>query len=159
MICSCCITPIHLALNNTTHDAMTLIQREASNIQISCQCCGWNHGRSPCRHPLSSVAFTWQWGQVTFEPLHIWSITRQPISHSSLEQNLQREVISFLAAGKSEGVAPSSWLKVGTFSFLPTLLTFCLSKDREEDGWICSTAFPGDFASYAEASWDFAVAV
>ena len=29
MICSCCITPIHLALNNTTHDAMTLIQREA----------------------------------------------------------------------------------------------------------------------------------
>ena len=29
MICSCCITPIHLALKNTTHDAMTLIQQKA----------------------------------------------------------------------------------------------------------------------------------
>ena len=29
MICSCCITPIHLALKNTTHDAMTFIQQKA----------------------------------------------------------------------------------------------------------------------------------
>ena len=119
----------------------------------------WLKPRTQSMQAPTSVAFTWQWGQVTFEPWHIRGITRQPISHSSLEQNSHREVISFLAAGKSEGVAPSSWLKVGTSFFRPTEITFRLSEDGEGDGWTCSTvgAFPGDFASCSETSWDFSV--
>ena len=70
---------------------------------------------------------------MTLEPWHIKCITRQPISHSSLEQNSHRSVISFLAAGKSEGGAPSSWLKVCFSFFLPTVITFRFSEDGEGD--------------------------
>ena len=117
----------------------------------------WSKPRLQSMQPPTSVAFTKQLGQVTSELQDISGITSRPISHSSLEQNSQRDVISFLAAGGAEGVAPSSWLKVGTFSCLPTVITLRLSEDGEGDGWTRITvgAFPGDSASVSETSTDF----
>ena len=48
----------------------------------------------------TSVTLTKQLGQATSELQHIAGITSLPISHSSLEQNSQRDVISFLAAAR-----------------------------------------------------------
>ena len=81
-----------------------------------------------------SLAVVEQIGQQTLEYGLISGKTSLPISHSSKEQNSQRDVISFLAAGGAAGGAPSSWLKVGTSFFLPTEITFRLSEDGEGDG-------------------------
>ena len=80
-----------------------------------------------------SLALVEQKGQETLEYGLISGITSLPISHSSREQNSQRDVISFLAAGGAAGGAPSSWLKVGTSFSLPTVITLRLSKDGEGD--------------------------
>ena len=84
--------------------------------------------------PPTSVTLTKQLGQATSELQHIARITSLPISHSSLEQNTQRDVISFLAAGGAAEGAPSSWLKVGTSFSLPTVITLRLSIDGEGQG-------------------------
>ena len=81
-----------------------------------------------------SLALTEQIGQDTFECGLISGKTSLPISHSFKEQNSQRDVISFLAAGMAAGGAPSSWLKVGTSFSLPTVITLRLSKDGEGEG-------------------------
>ena len=84
--------------------------------------------------PPTSVTLTKQLGQATSELQHIARITSLPISHSSLEQNSRRDVISFPAAGPAEEVALSSWLKVGTSFSLPTVITLRFSIDGEGEG-------------------------
>ena len=110
--------------------------------------------RMQAMQPPTSVTLTKQLGQATSELQHIARITSLPISHSSLEQNSRRDVISFLAAGPAEGVAPSSWLKVGTCFSLPTVVTFRLPDDGDGEGWWWSTvgAFPGESVSSSETS-------
>ena len=108
--------------------------------------------------PPTTLALTKQLGQATSELKDISGITRRPISHSSFEQNSQRDVISFLAACVAEGEAPSSWQKVGASFFFPTVITFRLSEDGEGDGWTRIAekgTFPGDLASCSETSKDF----
>ena len=120
MVCSRCTISRHRALNNTTHDAMSInTLRGLAFIGRTCTS-GLGGLHISCRlhssQPPISVASTWQTGQVTLESWTISGYTSRPIFHSCKEQNSHLDVISFPAAGGSGGGAPSNRLQVGTSS-------------------------------------------